>query len=215
MKSILLLPGLLLYLSALSQKKEEINYSDPFQVDSSAYFLIPKLLDGDNKEDYGKGKGYFLWGNYSDIHFYNTATNQTKKLFGATLALIVPFTTGRQHYYYERQDEQAEKAPPNILPRHIVYLARTADYNGDKALDSDDPVYLYISTKTGDNLTRVTPEGFNVISWTLSKDKRLILVKLQQDKNGNKKFGNGDDDVYYRIDLHDDVAQIKCYPVPL
>jgi len=76
-------------------------------------------------------------------------------------------------------------------------------------------LYLYISSKTGDNLKQITPKGFNVVSWTLSKDKKMILVKGQNDKNGNKKCGNGDDEVYYRIDLNDNIAKIQCYQINL
>ena len=55
----------------------------------------------------------------------------------------------------------------------------------------------------------------NVISWTLSKDKTMLLVKLQNDKNGNKKFGNGDDELYYRVDLLDDISSIRCEPIKM
>jgi hypothetical protein len=201
---------LFVFFSASAQKdKDEINYSDPFQVDSSDYFLIPKLIDGDNIADYGKGKGYLPWGNYSDIHFYNARTNQTKKLFNGQLALIAPFYAGR--YYYAKENER--DVPANILPAHILYLARTDNYNGDNALDTEDPLYLYISTKTGDNLRQLTPKGLHVLSWIISKNKKMILVKLKNDKNGNKKFGNGDDELIYRIDLQEDIAKIQCYPV--
>ncbi len=100
------------------------------------------------------------------------------------------------------------------MDNHIVYLARTENYSGDNALDIDDPIYFYISNKKGENLLQITPKGLNVISWAISKNK-IILVKLQQDKNRNKKFGDGDDEVYYRIDLHDDISKIKCYQTNL
>ncbi|MGZ8518531.1 MAG: hypothetical protein ACXWWD_14335 [Chitinophagaceae bacterium] len=198
-------------MAIFAQKKEEINFSDPLQVDSSAYFLIPRLVDDVNKDAYGKGKGYLPWGNYSEIFFYNAATKQTKKLFDKQLALIQPFSSRRN--YYENLKEP--DLPPNILPNHIVYIARTDNFNGDNGLDNEDPQYLYISTKTGDNLRQVTPKGMNVISWTLSKDKKMILVKAQRDKNGNKKFGNGDDELYYRVDLQDDISKIQCEPLPM
>ena len=78
-----------------AQKKDEINFSEAFQIDSSAYFLIPELVDNDNQQDYGKGKGYLPWGNYKELFFYNSATKQTKKLFDRQLALIQPFFTSR------------------------------------------------------------------------------------------------------------------------
>ena len=44
-----------------AQKKEEITFADAYQIDSSKYFLIPKLLDDSNKDHYEKGKGNVLW----------------------------------------------------------------------------------------------------------------------------------------------------------
>ena len=195
------------------QKKDEINFSDAIQIDSSEYFLIPKLIDDDNKHVYGKGKGYLPWANYSDVYFYNSKTNQTKKLFNGQLALVEPFFRRRNYYDYISNKEK--ETPANLLPNHIVYLVRTDNFNGDNGLDSDDPIYLYITTKTGDNLKQITPKGFNIVSWVVSKDNKMILVKGQNDKNGNKKFGNGDDELYYRIDLDDDISKIRCYPISL
>jgi hypothetical protein len=39
------------------------------------------------------------------------------------------------------------------------------------------------------------------------------LVKLLNDKTGNKKFGMGDDELYYRIDITEDISQIKAIPI--
>ena len=202
----------LFFTIANAQKKDEINFSDAFQLDSSEYFLIPRLLDDSNKDQFDKGKGYIPWGHYTDILFYNTKTNQTKKLFEGKLALIAPFLQKRNSYYTQEKEADVTK---NILPGLIVYSVITDDFNNDKVLDSDDPSYLYISTKTGEQIKQITPNGFNVLSWTISQDKKIILVKGQTDKNKNKKFGNGDDQLYYRIDLDDDVSKIKCYQVNL
>jgi hypothetical protein len=195
--------------TGFAQKKEEINFSDPFQIDSSEYFLIPRLVDNDNRDEYGKGKGYLPSGNYSEVFFYNASTKQTKRVFECLLALIQPFTA--QHYNYFNRNEP--HTPRNILPDHIVYIARTDNFNKDNGLDTEDPQYLFISSKTGNNLRQITPKGLNVVSWTLSKDKKMILVKVQDDKNRNKKFGNGDDELYYRIDLEADISKIQCYQV--
>jgi hypothetical protein len=211
-KSLLLIASVIICSYTFGQKdKDEINFSDPFQVDSSEYFIIPRLIGGENTAMYGKGKGFLPWGNYRDIHFYNLNTNQTKKLFGSTLAIISTFNHRR--YYYDQP--KTPEIPENFLPGHIVYLAITENFSNDGGLDSDDPLYLYISSKTGDNLTQITPKGLSVQSWTTSKDKKTILVKLLNDKNGNRKFGTGDDEVYYRIDLNDDISKIKCYPIVL
>lgn len=195
--------------SAQDGKKIGTNYSVPIQVDSSEYFMIPRLVGDDTKDDYGKGKGFLPWGNYSEIYFYNAKTRQTKKLFDGQRTLIVPLYPQRSYY-----DREPEGSSP-ILPEHIIYRARTNDYNGDGGLDSADPVYLFISSRTGDGLRQITPNEFHVISWTLSHDKKMILVKGMHDKNRNKKFGNGDDESYYRIDLDTDITRIQCSPVSM
>ena len=197
--------------SAFAQKKDEINFSDPYQIDSSEYFLIPRLIDNDNKEAYGKGKGYLPWGNYNEVFFYNSATKQSKKLFDGQLALIQPLTVQRYNYLERREPD----TPRNILGDHIIWLARTDNFNNDNGLDTEDPQYIFISSKRGDNLRQITPKGLNVISWTLSKDKKMLLVKVQRDRNGNKKFGNGDGELYYRVDLHPDISKIECYQVEM
>jgi len=191
-------------------KKSEINYSDPIQVDSSEYFLIPKVFDNDDKESYGKSLNYYGWGSYTNIFFYNSKTNESKKLFNQ-LALISSFSSPRSYYDYKPEAPGTQ----NLLPQHILYLARTENFNSDKSLDTEDPLYLFLSTKTGDNLKQITPAGFNVNSWTVSKDKKMILVKGKNDKNGNKKFGQGDDDIYYRIDLNADISKVQCSQVPI
>jgi len=199
--------------TSFGQKSEKtgINFSNAIQIDSSDYFLIPRLIDSENEQTYGKGKGYLPWGHYSDIIFYNTKTNQSKKLFNGQLALITPYYSARNN-----NSNDIEKADPtNFLPKHLIYLARIENFSGDNALDMMDPLYLFISSKTGDNLKQITPKGFNVVSWTVSADKKIILVKGQNDKNGNKKFGDGDDDIYYRVDLNDDISKIQCYLITL
>ncbi|HWI92624.1 MAG TPA: hypothetical protein VNT20_15215 [Flavisolibacter sp.] len=197
---------------ASAQKKDEINFSDAYQLDSSEYFLIPRLLDDSNKDYFDKGKGYILWGHYTDLLFYNTKTNQAKKLLEGKLALISPFLQKRSYYYSQEKEQDLSN---NILPKHIIYSITTDDFNGDRVLDSNDPSYLYVSTKTGEQLRQITPNGFDVMSWTISKDKKIILVKGLTDKNKNKKFGNGDDQLFYRIDLDDDISKIQCYQVNL
>jgi len=206
--AILAMVAICMYCVCFAQKQDEINYSEPFQVDSSEYFLIPRLIDKENQEAYGQGKGYIPWGNYNDIYFYNTRTNTTKKLFDTTVAIINSFQT-RSYYAVNPQTQ----FPNNILPQHIIYLVRTDNFNGDKGLDSQDPVYLYLSSKNGENLSAITPKGIHVISWTASKDKKILFVKGMKDSNNNKKFGVGDDEVYFRVDLDSNIANVKCYPV--
>lgn len=194
-----------------AQKKEEVNFSDAFQVDSSSWFIIPRMISDENQASYGKGKGFLPYSCYNELFFYDAAANQSKKLFNR-LVIISPFFQRQYGYYGE---EKRSEPAPNLLPQHIVVLARVDDYNGDHALDSEDPIYLFLTDKKGGQLRQVTPAGMQVVSWIVSADKKMLLVKLMNDKSGNRKFGNGDDQLYYRVDLDPDISKVKCYPVEL
>jgi hypothetical protein len=198
---------------AFAQKdKIGTDLSEAYQLDSSEYFMIPQLLNETTKEVYGKGKGIVPWTSYTEVILYNSSTNQSKKVFQGMKVLVAPFFATTRYYY---SMEKPKEAPENFLDNHIVYLVRSENYNSDSGLDTADPLYLYISDRSGGNVARITPVGHNVLSWSLSKDKKFILARVQTDRDGNKKFNEKDDEVYYRIDLDKDISKIKCYPIPL
>jgi hypothetical protein len=95
---------------------------------------------------------------------------------------------------------------------YIIYLARTDEYNKDGVIDDDDPIYLFVSTKTGENLKQITPNGMNVTSWKITRDGKTIIVTIQNDKNSDKKF-NDEDEIIYQIDLNEDIQKIKISPI--
>jgi hypothetical protein len=205
----------LFYVMAISvrgQKRLELIYADPIQIDSSGWFMMPREVDEDGSRKEVYGKGYIPHGTYSDIAFYNVETNETKWLFGDQRALIIPFTLRTTYYGYFREQE---KATTQCLPTCIIYLARTEDFDKDHSLDVRDPLYLFASTRNGDSLTRISPEGIHILSITVSADKKYLLLRALKDSTGNKKFGKGDDQLYYRVDLAENISQIKCYAIAL
>jgi hypothetical protein len=101
-----------------------------------------------------------------------------------------------------------------ISADHLIYLVRTDEYNKDGIIDEDDPVYLYVSTKTGDALKQITPVGMSVTNWKMAKDGKTIIATVQNDKNNDKIFDD-EDETIYQIDLNEDISKIKCSPVSL
>jgi hypothetical protein len=207
MKQTFLTAALSLVISTLSGQKPVKNiiaFSDAVQIDSSDYFLIPILAKIDNNNIYGKSATKTPVGSYSDILFYNSKTNISQKLFPNESVLISPMFASVAYGNSEPSNSYL-----NLLSTQILYLVRIDDFNNDNTLTLDDPLYLYISTKSGQNLRQITPKGFTVTSWTLSKDKKTLLVKGQIDKNKNGKYEEDDDEIFYRIDLNDDISKIQ------
>lgn len=194
---------------SLAQKSGGVSFADTIQVDSSEYFIIPHHLESDDKQEYGKGKGFFMWGAYTEVSFFNSLTNEVHNIFEGKKVLISAF---RERYFGYREESPVEKLP-NFLPNHILYMVRSSDYNKDGALDSEDPVYIYVTDKKGKGLRQITPDGFNVLSFKVSTNGKTVMVRAQKDVDGNKKFRPGDEQVYFKLEMNTDIEKIKCLPI--
>ena len=200
--------GLIPALAQISAQ-DAISYSMPMQIDSSDSYIMGTLIDRTNKMKYNFGGSFRGFSNWTNVLIYNSKTHESKKVFTTSPVLVLPvsnFIYGPINY-----PGMQEYRSGIILKNHIVFLAKTDEINKNGVIDEDDPVSFFISSKSGNNLTQISPKDVNVISWTLSKDGKTILVKLQKDKNGDNKFG-GEDEQIYQLELNDDISKIKIVP---
>lgn len=213
MKKVFLLAAFLQVISFCSSGqiyKDGTNYSGIIQIDSSEYYIISKLIDKNSKSKYGMSRGY---GNEAtNIYIYNSRLKQSKALFSLSPALISAVVA--DYKIYNRGYGGQGIKSSTILTDDLLFLAQDKDYNGDGIIDDDDPAYLFVSTKSGDDLTRITPVDMNVVSWTASNDGRVLIVRLQKDANNDKKF-TSESELIYEIDLNKDISKIKITPIPL
>jgi len=192
------------------QVQDAVSYSSIQQIDSSDSYLIGTLIDKTNKMKYNFGLSYGRgFNSWTNVLIYNSKLNETKKVFTTGPVLISTLVTSYLPANYPAQQEFRTSA---LLKKCIMFLVKSEDYNKNGVIDEEDPFCLFISSKTGNTLTQITPKDMNVISWTLSKDNKTILVKIQKDKNADNKF-LGDDELIYQIDLNDDFSKIKAYPI--
>lgn len=192
------------------KNRDSVSYRQPIQIDSSDYFIIAKQIAKSDRAKYNTNLDYFGNPSYwaeefycEDIIIYNRKTHDSKNLFKIKPSLVLAIS---DYSSYGGMNISA------ILKKHLLFLAKTYDHNKDGILDHSDPLYLFLATKSGDSLTQISPNGYNVITWTLSKDKKNILVKMVKDTNGNNKYSD-EPEIFYQIDLHDDISKIKCYPI--
>jgi hypothetical protein len=99
-----------------------------------------------------------------------------------------------------------------ILENHIIFLVHDTDLNADGIIDEDDPVSIYVSTRSGDSLRKVSDNELNVVSWSFSRDYKVILFTGQKDNDKDKKF-DGEDHLLFQVDLATDLSKIKSVPV--
>ena len=81
---------------------------------------------------------------------------------------------------------------------------KNKDYSGNGKIDERDPSILYVSDTQGENLTPITPESENVVSFTLYEKLGFALLTIQRDSNHDKEFSVSDNDRYLvRLNLTD------------
>jgi hypothetical protein len=199
------------YSFAQLRSTDAVAYSQPMQVDSSDYFIIATLIDKTNKAKYSFSQSgiYRTMGSWTNILFYNSKTNKTKKLF-STAPIIVGGITN--NYGAFPSGSMGNNMLSGIIDNNILFMVKHDEYNNDGLIDEDDPVSIFISTKSGEGLRQITPKDMHVISWQTSRDRKTIIAKMQKDKNGDKKFTD-EDEIIYQIDMNDDISKIKFYPI--
>ena len=66
----------------------------------------------------------------------------------------------------------------------------------------DDPTYLYVSDKKGNNFKQLTPDNYNITSWDVVKGTSKIILQAQKDSNGDKKLDGNDEVIPLIVDVN-------------
>lgn len=195
-----------------------INYAQPLQIDSSDYFIFGSLVNKTNKLKYNfsvknqfenyDGQNTF----WTNVFIHSLKGKKIKKIFPNDLVAVYPIQNTMLYIKFDYGYSDPRKMYSGMSTDNIIYLVRTDEYNKDGVIDDDDPLYLFVSTKTGENLRQITPIGMNVTSWRIARDGKTIILTIQNDKNGDKKFTDEDESIY-QIDLNEDIQKIKISPI--
>lgn len=149
--------------------KGHLHFLEPQQIDSSA--IVMYQLDFAEK-DQSSGSGSFISKSdrqpaYWNIVFLNTKTRQYHLLDSTRKMRILSV------------NREADDAVPRSQSKsnYIFYSITTDDLNKDGNLDDDDPDYLFISDKSGNNLKQISPAGYDVRSWKLISATNKVLME--------------------------------------
>ncbi len=161
------------------------------EIDSSAILLFP-LSVSENEDRNGFSRSYKDMPNdeFWNIAFLNSKTNEYH-LLSENKMLI----TGYQYNIkgYERA---------KVLNDKIFYTIRAVDFNKDKLYNENDPLYLFISDKKGNNFKQVSPSNYNFQEWTYIDSSNKIILKLQKDSDNNNLFDYKDETVIYDVNAN-------------
>ncbi|HSZ85036.1 MAG TPA: hypothetical protein VK787_03350 [Puia sp.] len=173
-----------------------ILFADPQVIDSSHIVIYPLILE---KTTYGSGfsSGSGERTNYWNLLFFNTETNQQHLLSSDKKIVIFSINTGESSS--SSRDTWIDRI--DVYKDNIFYEVIAKDYNQNNYLDDNDPTYLFISDKQGNNFKQLSPEDYNIKSWTVVKGTTKIILQAQKDNNNDKKFDAADKVVPMMVDV--------------
>jgi len=153
-----------------------IQTKDFIEIDSTGILLFP-LDMGENKRENGSYSYKEMPNNgYWNVLFLNTNTNEYHLLTENKILIL--------DYNYKYGNEEGLNISKKT--NHIFYSARTLDYNKDKLLNENDPVYLFVSDKFGKNFRQISPTNYSVNNWKyISANKKIILTASKDSNNNN------------------------------
>lgn len=166
-----------------------ILFADPKLVDSSHLIIYPLILEQTSS---GSGFSSGSYGNrtsYWNLLFYNTDSNSQHLLTNDKKIIINEFKIKGNSSSVITDDGTEEI---NIYRKNILYEVISKDFNQNKYLDNDDPTYLYISDRQGNNFRQLSPDNYNIVGWQVVTGTSKIILQANKDSNGDKKFNQDD-----------------------
>ncbi|WP_435523354.1 hypothetical protein [Chryseobacterium indoltheticum] len=146
---------------------------------------------GETKREYESSYKDIPAYNYWNIMFYNSNTNNYYLLTKDKI-LIESFN---EDYYDGVETVSTHKT------NYLFYTARSLDYNKDKLLNHQDPLYLYVSDKEGKNFRQLSPTNYNLENWKYIKSTNKVVFSASKDSNNNNLFDDKDEIAAFEINV--------------
>ncbi len=161
------------------------------EIDSTGILIFP-LQMGQNKRESGDFSYKEMPNDgYWNIIFLNSNTNEYHLLTEKKILILD----------YDYKYNQEEGINLSQKTDHIFYNVRSSDYNHDKLINEEDPVYLCVSDKYGNNFRQISPANYSLNTWKYIQSSDKVIMTATKDSNDNKSFDNKDEILTFEIVL--------------
>ena len=184
-----------------SAKVATILFSSPQVIDSSQIIIYPLIL-----EKTSSGSGLSSSSGLEKTSFWNliffNANNNTQHLLTIDKRIVINSINMDGNSSSSSSSSDIWKGGINIYDNNIFYDVVSKDLNQNNYLDVDDPTYLYVSDKQGNNFRQLSPDNYNITSWNVVKGTSKIILQVQKDNNGDKRFDQNDELIPFIVDVN-------------
>lgn len=180
-------------LAILNDPKNNLNIqTNSFsEIDSSGILMFP-LSMGESERDGGSLSYKSMPGNsFWNIIFLNCKTNEYHLLSDRKMLI-------RNYDFKYSSNNNVDIAQTS---RHIFYSITSEDFNKDKKLTYDDPNYLFVSDKEGNNFRQISPANYDLQNWQFIKSVNKVLLTVKKDSDKNNKFDEKDEVTTFEVEI--------------
>lgn len=180
-----------------AKNRINLQISNFTEIDSSGILMF--LLTAGESEKHSSRSSYKEIPNYNywNIIFFNGKTNEYHLLSDKKILI-------REHHLKPGDDYRLHTQNTG---NYIFYTATAYDYDGDKKLTHDDPLYLFISDREGRGFRQISPGGYDLQSWQYVQSLNKVILTVQKDSDQNKTFDEEDEIIPFEIILSNQFEQ--------
>lgn len=189
--------------SVVSINSLNIQTSSFSEIDSSGILMFSLSMGESEREGISSSYKEMPNDSYWNIIFHNTKTNEHHLLSDKKMLI-------RNTYFNYNSDENINVLNPK---KHIFYSITSEDFNKDKRITFEDPEYLFVTDRQGNNFRQISPSNYNLESWQFVKVSNKIVMTLKKDSNKNLKFDRNDEVVTFEINLDSGVEAKEVFSV--
>ncbi len=161
------------------------------EIDSSGILMFP-LSMGESERDGGSLSYKEMPSNsYWNIIFLNSKINEYHLLSDRKMLI-------RNYDFKYSSNINVDIAQTS---RHIFYSITLDDYNKDKKLTDEDPKYLFVSDKEGNDFRQISPLNYDLQNWQFIKSVNKILMTVKKDSDKNNKFDENDEVTTFEVEI--------------
>lgn len=164
------------------------------EIDSSGVLIYPLMTKESQYEGRKASYKEMPYNEYWNLIFYDSKTKDIHLLTNQKMIIL--------DYNYKGNYEDEKEF--FFSTKYIFYTIRVDDFNKDKLLTEQDPKYLFISDKFGNNLKQISPKNYNLNSWRYVKSSNKVIMTVEMDSDGNSVFDRTDEITSFEIDLERD-----------
>ena len=192
-------------LTVLNNLKSNINIqTNSFnEIDTSGIVMFPLSIRQTSRDRSELSYKQIPPGSYWNLVFYNSHTKEYHLLSERKMII--------RNFDYKHRGETSIDLDVTASRKHIFYEVTVDDYNKDKKLTTEDPQYLFVSDRAGNNFRQISPANYSLKGWELIKSSNKVLMTLTKDTNADKEFDENDEVASFEINIDKDSAATEIF----